>query len=122
MRLFDWHTLITHELKVDVDLVSFVLLLSRKTFLCFLTNTNGEFTCSVSRDDGDEDIFMDMDVFELSLCQSQNNFTQTCELLEAEYAPEINSKEHTGLFSRENVQLEGTLQICGCMSVFNVIS
>lgn len=78
--------------------------------------------CSVNRDDGSEDTFVDMDIFELSLCHSQKNFSETCELLEEEYSPEMNSKEHTGLFSQQNIQLEDTLQMCGCMSVFNVIS
>uniref|UniRef100_A0A3Q3VVE4 Fibronectin type-III domain-containing protein n=1 Tax=Mola mola TaxID=94237 RepID=A0A3Q3VVE4_MOLML len=62
------------------------------TFLCFLTNTNGEFMCSVNRDDGSEDTFVDMDIFELSLCHSQKNFSETCELLEEEYSPEMNIK------------------------------
>eukprot|EP00064_Thunnus_orientalis_P001340 superscaffoldBa00000091_g1343 len=60
-------------------------------FVCMLTNTNGDYFCTVKVRD-DDYCFTDMDVFEISLCHNQSNGSQSCELLDETYQPFQNIK------------------------------
>ncbi|XP_042253551.1 interleukin-21 receptor [Thunnus maccoyii] len=60
-------------------------------FVCMLTNTNGDYFCTVKVRD-DDDCFTDMDVFEISLCHNQSNGSQSCEQLDETYEPFQNIK------------------------------
>lgn len=75
-----------------------------------LENTNGDYFCSVKTLDPANDenyyfkTFMDMDNYEISLCHNQNNGSETCELLDEDYMPVLNSKEQTGCFHKKKTK------------------
>lgn len=64
--------------------------------MCNLTNTFGNSSCSVRKAnvEDDSDIFLDMNTFEISLCHKQHDEREICELLDHEFKPVANSKEH----------------------------
>lgn len=65
-----------------------------------LTNTNGDYFCTVTtkdetaNDDFYPKTFVDTDVFEISLCHNQSDGSKRCEMLDDPYEPVKNSKEH----------------------------
>lgn len=73
-----------------------------------LKNTSEDYFCSVKTSDptpDDDDFpetFTDTDTFEISLCHNQNDGSKLCKVLDDEYAPFTNSKEHKnfGLLSQ----------------------
>lgn len=72
--------------------------LCRKKFVCMLTHSNGNYSCSVKTFDpepGDHygETFDDTDIYEISLCHNQNNESETCEPLIKEYAPDKNGRK-----------------------------
>ncbi|MEQ2271308.1 hypothetical protein XENORESO_002411 [Xenotaenia resolanae] len=73
--------------------------MDRREYKCLLTNTTAVFFCSIDRslmpDDDYTETFTDLDEYEISLCQSQDNKAETCELLEEEYMPALHIKPNT---------------------------
>lgn len=105
-----WHALIVDDPNVAL-IVWFISVfplfsLCRGRFTCMLTNTDGVYFCSVKTTDSapdDDDYsepFSDLDAFEISLCHNQSIGSESCELLDEEYRPVTNSKEHTAPFSQ----------------------
>lgn len=77
--------------------------------MCMLTNTNGDYFCSVKihdpvPDDDYLDILEDSDNYEILLCHNQKNGSEICEVLDKKYSPVQNSKEHTDLLSQPDTQ------------------
>ncbi len=78
--------------------------------MCVLTNTNGDYFCTVTTstpippDDDYLDIFDDTDNFEISLCHNQKDGSEICEVLDDKYSPVTKSKEHAGLLSEPDTQ------------------
>ncbi|MEQ2240546.1 hypothetical protein ILYODFUR_016160 [Ilyodon furcidens] len=70
--------------------------MDRREYKCLLTNTTAVFFCSIDRslmpDDDYTETFTDLDEYDISLCQSQDNKAETCELLEEEYMPALHIK------------------------------
>ncbi|XP_070783737.1 interleukin-21 receptor [Enoplosus armatus] len=70
----------------------------KELFVCRLTNTSGDYFCSITTSDPMPDvdyypdIFVDTDTFEISLCHNQSDESEICELLDEEYEPETNIK------------------------------
>lgn len=64
-----------------------------------LTRSKEDYFCTfrtsdwISEDDY-ADIFSDMDVFKISLCHDGNEESENCEVLQEEYYPVYNSKQH----------------------------
>lgn len=69
--------------------------LLRLEYKCLLTNTTGGYFCSINKLDETPDVkrFTDLDEYEISLCQSRDDGSESCEVLEKDYNPSLNSKE-----------------------------
>ncbi|KAM3592358.1 uncharacterized protein V6R79_017144 [Siganus canaliculatus] len=62
------------------------------TLTCRLTHTNENYFCSVNKSVLTDEIFSDTETYDILLCHSQNNDSQTCKCLDDGYAPEKNIK------------------------------
>ncbi|XP_018537283.1 interleukin-21 receptor [Lates calcarifer] len=69
----------------------------KDTFVCALTNTNGDYFCSVKTSDpmpDDSDYFpvsyTTLDTYEIALCHNQEDGSETCEVLDSQYTPFTN--------------------------------
>lgn len=62
-----------------------------ETFVCLLTNTNGEYFCSLQTFQPMPDEFMrtfvNSDTYEISLCHKQKDGSESCDMLDDDYAP-----------------------------------
>lgn len=69
--------------------------------MCNLLNTCGNYSCTVRKNEEENDIFIDMNTFEVSLCHKQNDEPEICEVLDDNFKPVTNSKKYNdfGLFS-----------------------
>lgn len=72
--------------------------------MCALTNTNGDYFCSVKTSDpmpDDSDYFpvsyTTLDTYEIALCHNQEDGSETCEVLDSQYTPFTNSKAQNDL-------------------------
>ncbi|KAK2820229.1 hypothetical protein Q5P01_023188 [Channa striata] len=63
-----------------------------ETVVCHLTKSYGYSSCSVVRSGLNQDIFTDLDTFEISLCHKQNDEPEICEMLDNDFTPYTNIK------------------------------
>ncbi|XP_069011926.1 interleukin-21 receptor [Embiotoca jacksoni] len=68
--------------------LTFTEIFERTVYVCMLTNTEENFSCSFTT----ADKFVDTDSYEISLCPNRNNRSEICELLDDEYEPVTNIK------------------------------
>lgn len=88
-----------------ISLLLLLFSLCRETFVCNLMNTYGNYSCSVRKTDVNKnsDIFIDMNSFNISLCHKKNGEVQMCKVLDDNFEPVKNSKEHD-LFSQSEAK------------------
>lgn len=91
--------------------------LLRLEYECLLAHTAQGYFCSIDRREKrpDVDIFFDLDVYEISLCP--DNSSDSCEVLEEEYRPSLNSKRHGRVKAEASRCRSGWISFSGLVRV-----
>lgn len=59
-----------------------------------LTHTKENYFCTFTTSPDNDDTFADLEVYKISLCHDPNEESETCDVLDEQYLPVHNSKQH----------------------------